>query len=283
MAMSVTMPAPTMALVPDAHRCVKAEDAPKKLVWTEVRMQGGKPISCKLEQPKAKEGFYRDLFVLAYQERAGKAASGVAGKLSASSAQEAHPVEHATDSAGDNFWVSDGQNPGDGPTEKKPQWIGVTFEKAEMVSSLTFKGRKAYAPKKGEVCVSEDGVTFRSVKPFNAKDGEEVKLSFDPVRAKAVRLMITGAYDSKYPETPRTVQVMSFTVAGTGWSYPSANKGQPAGQLKNQRQKALLSALRPFSAPDTTPLFDEDPATVGEQQCMASDVVDITSKMRMVS
>lgn len=258
---------------------VKAEDAPKKLVWSETRSEGGKRISCKLAQPKAKENFYRDLFVLAYRAGEGSAAPSVAGTLAASSSQAAHPAERAIDNSPDNFWVSDGQNPGDGPTAKKPQWIGVTFDKPEMVSAVNFKGRKGYAPKKGDVCVSEDGVTFRSVKPFNAKDGDDVKLSFEPVRAKAVRLMITDAYDSMHPNSSRTVQVMSFTVAGTGWSYPAGNKGQSSGQLKNQGQKALLSSLRPFSAPDSSPLFEEDPAKPGEQQCMASDVVDLTGKV----
>jgi len=258
---------------------VKAEDAPKKLVWTETRSEGGKRISCKLAQPKAKENFYSDLFVIAYRAGQGKAAPGVAGTLAASSSQAAHPAERAIDQSPDNFWVSDGQNPGDGPTEKKPQWIGVTFDKPEMVSSLTFKGRQGYAPKKGDVCVSEDGVTFRSVKPFRAKDGEEIKLAFDPVLAKAVRLTITAAYDNMHPNSSRTVQVMQFNVGGSGWSYPAGNKGGPSGQLKNQGQKALLSSLRPFSAPDSSPLFEEDAATPGEQQCMASEVVDLTGKM----
>ncbi|MCU0787790.1 MAG: glycoside hydrolase [Verrucomicrobia bacterium] len=44
---------------------VKAEDAPKKLVWTETRVPGGTNLNLKLSRPEGRDGFYRDLFVLA--------------------------------------------------------------------------------------------------------------------------------------------------------------------------------------------------------------------------
>lgn len=46
---------------------VTQEDAPKKLVWTEVAFSGGSNISLKLPKPGARDNFYRDLFVLAYR------------------------------------------------------------------------------------------------------------------------------------------------------------------------------------------------------------------------
>lgn len=45
---------------------VTAEDAPKKLVWSQIRVEGGSNSIIKLEQPKGRDNFYRDLFVLAY-------------------------------------------------------------------------------------------------------------------------------------------------------------------------------------------------------------------------
>ena len=46
---------------------VKPDDAPKKLVWTEARVSGGSNLTLKLPQPKGRDGYYRDLFVLAYK------------------------------------------------------------------------------------------------------------------------------------------------------------------------------------------------------------------------
>ena len=48
---------------------VTPDDAPKKLVWTEVRVTGPTNFSTKLAQPTGRDGYYRDLFVLAHQVR----------------------------------------------------------------------------------------------------------------------------------------------------------------------------------------------------------------------
>jgi len=48
---------------------VPAEDAPKKLVWTETQVTGGTNLSLVLTKPEALDGFYRDLFVLAFPLR----------------------------------------------------------------------------------------------------------------------------------------------------------------------------------------------------------------------
>ncbi len=46
---------------------VTPDDAPKKLVWTETRVAGGTNVTLKLAQPKGRDNYYRDLFVLAYR------------------------------------------------------------------------------------------------------------------------------------------------------------------------------------------------------------------------
>ncbi len=48
---------------------VKAEDAPKKLSWSETRVTGGTNVSLKLAAPNSRDGFYRDLFVLSFPIR----------------------------------------------------------------------------------------------------------------------------------------------------------------------------------------------------------------------
>lgn len=49
--------------------------------------------------------------------------------------------------------------------------------------------------------------------------------------------------------------------------------------LKNWKQKALQESLQPFSAPDSSPLFAEVPATPGEQDAETADVVDLTTNL----
>lgn len=57
-------------------------------------------------------------------------------------------------------------------------------------------------------------------------------------------------------------------------------EGPRARPLQNQQQKALLTPLRPFSAPDSSPLFQEAPAEPGEQDAQSTAVVDLTAKMQ---
>jgi hypothetical protein len=45
---------------------VTPEEAPKKLVWTESRAAGPNTVETKLTTPKGRDGFYRDLYVLAF-------------------------------------------------------------------------------------------------------------------------------------------------------------------------------------------------------------------------
>ncbi len=46
---------------------VSADDAPKKLVWTQLRVSGGSNSVVKLDRPRDRDNYYRDLFVLAYR------------------------------------------------------------------------------------------------------------------------------------------------------------------------------------------------------------------------
>jgi len=53
----------------------------------------------------------------------------------------------------------------------------------------------------------------------------------------------------------------------------------PAAPLKNWKQKALQESLQPFSTPDSSPLFEEIPATAGEQDADAADAIDLTKNV----
>ena len=53
----------------------------------------------------------------------------------------------------------------------------------------------------------------------------------------------------------------------------------PHRPLENWREKALLKTLEPFSAPSTGPLFQEYPATPGEEDARATDIINLTSNL----
>jgi len=59
-------------------------------------------------------------------------------------------------------------------------------------------------------------------------------------------------------------------------SWPIRSVPKDRQPLQNQRQKALLEPLKPFSAPDCTPLFAEIAASPGEEDAHVSQVIDVT-------
>jgi hypothetical protein len=62
-------------------------------------------------------------------------------------------------------------------------------------------------------------------------------------------------------------------------AFPEAGSESAPVRLKNWGEKALLKPLRPFSAPDTTPLFLESAAEPGESFPCSSEVLDLTRKI----
>ncbi len=251
-------------------------DAPKKLVWTETRVSGGTAFTGALAQPKGRDGFYRDLFVLAYQETQTAQAVPPA-TVSASSSLSGHPPAFAADGDRTNFWVSDSQQPDGGPTGDKPQWIAVEFVTPVAISQATVEGRPGYGPRECELRVSDDGKAYRTVKKFTAGEREPTTVSFDPVEAKAVRLVAKSAFDPRFPDHPRNVQIAEFKLTGPEFAWPDAASSRRT--LQNQMQKALLKPLGAFSAPDSAPLFQEFEARAGEEDTTAGAVLDLTSKL----
>jgi hypothetical protein len=72
----------------------------------------------------------------------------------------------------------------------------------------------------------------------------------------------------------RDIAVVAYRVRTGPNGETIANK-----PLKNWRQKALQESLQPFSAPDSSPLFAEIPATPGEEDTESSEVIDLTGKL----
>ena len=67
----------------------------------------------------------------------------------------------------------------------------------------------------------------------------------------------------------RDASVVAYRVKNSAANLP----------LKNWKQKALQESLQPFSAPDSSPLFAEIPATPGEQDADVGDVIDLSAQL----
>lgn len=256
---------------------VPAEDAPKKLVWSETRITGPARIERQLPLPQHRPELYRDVAVVAYPLKRDPAPNKVPVAVSSSSGQLDHPAPHACDGSSETFWVSSGVIAGKGPSRQRPEWLEFRFDKPVAVAGFSVQGRPGYGPTEGELLASDDGTNWRSVQAFAVKGTQQPKASFDAVRAAHFRLMIYNAADPRFPQSPRNVQVAEAQLVGDGGIVMNvaAARHRP---IQMWAQKALHKALS-FSAPDTTPLLEELPAEPGEEDTRAADVVELTAQM----
>jgi hypothetical protein len=255
---------------------VKPEDAPKKLVWSETRASGPGKLQRRLVEPRHPPALYRDVAVVAYPVRPARGGPP-APTLTSSSEEPEHPARDGSDGNSDSFWVSSGSQPGQGPTRGRPEWLRFSFVEPVEVSGLSLVGRPGYGPREGELQASSDGAAWRAVQSFTAQDGVETKLSFAGVKAAHFRVAFFGAFDRRFPDSPRNVQVIEVSLMGAGGTVLTA--ARPGRRpLHMWPEKALLKALS-FSAPDTSPLLEELPPEPGEEDTRAQDVVDLTANL----
>ena len=252
---------------------VKAEDAAKKLAWSEVLTNGPAKFNQALPMPKTRDGFWRDTAVVAYRTRPLDSLPAHVG-ITASSAQPEHPAEMALDGQPDTCWVSAGTKPGQGPSTDHPEWIQLGFSNDVRGAIVKIAGRPGYGPRECELQASSDGTNFQSGRRFSLADGEPATVTVDDAKAAFVRIVVLAAYDSGSPDSPRNVQIgeLSFFCKDHPLSV------MPHQPIQNWAQKAMYSPLS-FSAPDSAPLFQELPAAAGEADTQATEVLDLTAKL----
>ena len=254
---------------------VAADDAAKKLVWSESRVTGPAKLAQKLPQPAARDGYYRDALVVAYRLKQAETKKVFAG-IAASSEQSDHAARMAADGDAETFWVSSGGKAGQGPTRERPQWLQLDFVEPVTADRLAVMPRAGYGPRECELQVSDDGKTFRTVKAFTADANKETAITFDAIAGRAFRLVVFSANDPRSADAPRNVQIADLRLSGKQGAWPD---GGPARRtLKNWEQKAGHKPLH-FSAPDTALLFDETADVAGEEDAHTADVLDLTAKL----
>lgn len=255
---------------------VKAEDAPKRLVWSEVRVSGPTPLKRRLDKPKHPAEFYRDVAVVAYRLRAPSTRESAFAGATARSEQSTHPAKEAADGHPDSYWVSDGAKPGEGPSRERPEWIQLEFTEPLAVNGVSVLGRSGYGPRECELRTSDDGKAWHSVKSFAVEDGRECVARFDKVRSTHFRLVIFSSFDPQSAEAPRNVQIAEVKLLGEKQSWPAdTTRRQP---LEKWQEKALLRPFG-FSAPDTSALLQDLPDRPGEEDLRSREVVDLAAKM----
>jgi hypothetical protein len=240
---------------------VKPEQAMKKLVWSETRVEGGKPFAGSLPQPPTVTGpyqniprggsttsFYADAAVIAYRAPEGDQ-SLVPANISASGTR----VDSSALARGD------GENVMFLPATDSPDgsWMQFEFTQPQKVAAVTLAANGLGTR---ELLSSDDGAQFKPVTSIPAGGAIPHTVSFAPVTARYFRI----AFYSAIPPGGGTPAFAGPQVRITQLSlYAGA-------RVNRFEEKAAFAAAPDLYAFPTPPAGD----AIGKQ-----DVIDLTSQM----
>ena len=260
---------------------VRPEQAMKKLVWSEVTVEGPRPLVEKLPQPPSNNGplrnlaaggggrggappdpgYYGDSVVLAYRTPAEESSMAA---LQAKATTNAGPIDAAPLVDDDlNSSVTIPAPPGGGTA-----WLQYEFPQPYAARAITI-GARGGIPF-GRVAAGDDGVTFRTLATLPGaqlyRGGTVRTFAFPQTTARFFRIELTGA-----ALTPATV--MSQAPAQPAAQYVLTEAVLHSGARVNRwEEKAGFSFLFEYESVPT-PLV---PMTSAIRQ---AGIVDLTGKM----
>jgi len=250
---------------------VTPDFAAKQLTWWETEIVGPVAYTKKLPAGPARDGYYKDIAVLAYKNKArGRAKARF--EIKASSSQKDFPVANVLDGSAATYWVSGGDQPGQGPTPGRPESITVTFAEPTEIAEVRIQGRKDYGPATLQVICRE---TNERTEQFRLTDGPNAPVRFPVLKGRTFELVFDRAYDPRFPNTPRNVQVATLVLGDSAYRPLMSTATAPIENLQ------LKSGTRELggSAPDCRFLLNDAASTPGEEDALAKDVIDLSNRM----
>ncbi len=272
---------------------VPASQGMKKYVWSETRVDGGKPFTGTLPHPPANTGAFQNMDVREGESWPGGAdavpqfyadAAVVAYRRAANevSVESLHARITASSGLTNIAMLSDGDLKKTTllpiPAIGESSWIQYEFATPQAIRSITYvtkdpdgdaaRSNGISAPEKS-LEASGDGVNFRLVSKLMEGDAPENTISFSAVTAKYFRVVFkrtpppadwAHAPESKVVPPPAGYEIAELVL-------------HPGARVNHFEEKAAFVAKGDLYGVATPPVADTDAIA-------KSDVIDLTSKMR---
>jgi hypothetical protein len=263
---------------------VKPEEAMKKLVWSETRVQGPGLFSGWLPPPPSNIGQIRNTGARYHGEATDEKPYYADTAVIAYRTPEDEPVGELPAPR-----VSTHEGPVDGaallddqldtrleipaPTDGSPAWVQYQFRAPFAAQAVTIGGQggSARGIPVGRVLASDDGVTFRTLVtmpgPQLYRQGMVRTYAFPPTRARFYRIELTGA-----PLGPAATMSQAHTSPPSGYVLSEAVL-HPAARLHRWEEKAGFSFLFEYDSV-------RSPEPAASSVVPADSVIDVTANMR---
>lgn len=193
---------------------IKPEESMKMMVWSETVVDGGDSVNIELAQPTTREGFYRDIAVLAWPSLKSEIAdAAVSPKITSS--DKNFNIAIATDNRIDSIVPIN-------KTGDKNPWILFDYGTQHTVQSvyMAFSNRDGLA----DLEISDDGKTFKQAKELKpvrtGKTEWVINEQFDPIAARWFRLNLRQPLQLKEVNLKATRLIDNF-VGRTGMAVES--------------------------------------------------------------
>ncbi len=153
-----------------------------------IRVKGGSRIEVQLPQPEIREGFYRDVAVIAYpvqsslEQKPKRMMNAATVKVSSMEDFYYFETEYLFDGDINTIWTSNAGKPGG-------EYIDLTFPEPFTTTGVFMIPRNGWTPSVVDVQVSDDGMTYRSVAKLDVPPDKPVTL---PVPATTSRWFRIG-------------------------------------------------------------------------------------------
>jgi alpha-L-rhamnosidase len=270
----------------------------KKYVWSETRIEGGKPFAGVLPRPPSNTGafqniashdtvpgpdgsqatpqFYADAAVIAYP-------------LSAAESKAAHPKITASAGSPDAGMLNDGDLE---KTTKLPiaksdseAWIQFEYRQAQTIRSVTMALKRlggmammlaGIGPTEEFLESSDDGQSFHTVVRLPEGRAPESTISFEPVTAKFFRVVIKASPPRPRPSWADGMDLSSLALkmGPPATDYEIAELVlHPGPRVNHFEEKAAFVPVPDLYAFAT-------PQVSAPDAIRKADVIDLTSKMQ---
>jgi hypothetical protein len=247
---------------------ITQDQANKKLVYSELQVDGVKKVDRLLPLPPTVDDYYHDVAVLAIREKPTRPVAPA--MVTASSTLEGYVGEwnfypqDAVDGDPGTYWSSAkvALSPAD------PTWLAFDYADPLPASGIYVMPGPDSGPRECELESSQDGQTFTSVSRFILERVKGKRVDFPLVRSRHFRLAMTSAYGAPVqvaeavllrqgdePVLRRGIKWWWFKSGNRSfWDYPRQG---PAALAENYPQDGAVDCASK-DVVDLTPSLDAD-------------------------